>query len=88
MALLQAVERLWTPGRGPTMREIAAAAGVGASVASRTIKDMRRYERLSICGQRRVSGRNRPAAEYALPHQVASANEASFGLTQALRIWG
>lgn len=88
MALLQAVERLWTPGKGPTMREIAEAAGVGATVASQTIKDMRRYQRLSICGQRRVSGRNRPAAEYALPHQVAPASGANFGLTQALQIWG
>ena len=39
-ALLQAVERLWTPGRGPTMREIAEAAGVGVAAASRTIKDL------------------------------------------------
>jgi len=35
-----------------------------------------------------VPGRNRPAAEYALPHQVHAANESNFGLTQALQLWG
>ena len=67
-ALLQAVERLWTPGRGPTMREIAEAAGVGVAAASRTIKDMRRYHRLAICGERTVPGRNRPAAAVSYTH--------------------
>lgn len=87
-ALLQAVERLWTPGKGPTLREIAEAAGVGVAAASQTIKNMRRYHRLAICGERCVPGRNRPAAEYALPHQVQAANESNFGLTQALQLWG
>lgn len=88
LALLQAVERLWTPERGPTMDEVAAASGVAKEVASRTIKNMRRYGRLAICGERKVPRRNRKAAEYALPHQFQAADSAGFGLSQALQLWG
>ena len=89
LALLKAVERLWTPERGPTLAELAEATGWPKSIASQTLKDMKRYGRLLICGDRKVPGRNRPAAEYALPHQIHAANEADFvGLSQAMQLWG
>ena len=89
-ALLQAVEQLATPERGATLREIAEHAQVGLSRATQTIKDMRRYGRIAICGARKVPGHNRPAAEYALPVQVVNeaANDAVFGLSQAIELWG
>lgn len=88
LALLQAVERLWTPERGPTLQELAAAAGVAKDAASQTLKNMTRYERIFICRGRKVPGRNRLAAEYALPHQLQAANQAEFGLSQAMQLWG
>ena len=91
-ALLQAVQQLSTPDRGATLREIAEHAQVGLSRATQTIKDMRRYGRIAICGARKVPGRNRPAAEYALPVPVpvvsVAANDAVFGLSQAIQLWG
>lgn len=89
LALLQAVEQLAAAGRGATLREIAAQAQVGLDAARTLVPKMKRYGRLVICGERRVPGRNRPAAEYALPHQVHAANEADFvGLSQAMQLWG
>ena len=91
--LLQVVQSLWTPVRGPTLGEIAAAAalgGVAVSAARNTVANMKRYGRLVICGERKVPGRNRPAAEYGLPQQISStaANDAAFGLAQAIQLWG
>lgn len=87
LALLQAVQQLATAERGPTLRELAAHAQVGLEQASQTVKNMRRYGRLLICGQRRVPGRNRPAAEYAIPVADA-ANDAVIGLSAAMQVWG
>ena len=93
LAIEQAVEQLWTPERSPTLAEIAApfmaSAPVPFNAIRNTVPKMKRYGRLVICGQRKVPRRNRPAAEYALPHQVHAANEADFvGLSQAMQLWG
>lgn len=92
LAIEQAVEKLWTPERSPTLAEIAAhlmTVGVAFNAIRNTVPKMKRYGRLVICGQRKVPRRNRPAAEYALPHQVHAANEADFvGLSQAMQLWG
>lgn len=91
--LLHVVESLWTPERGPTLSEISAAAavaGVALSAARTTVANMKRYGRLVICGERKVPGRNRPAAEYGLPQPISktAANDAAFGLAQAIQLWG
>lgn len=92
LAIEQAVEQLWTPERSPTLGEIAdhlMKVGVAFDAIRNTVPKMKRYGRLVICGQRKVPKRNRPAAEYALPHQVNAANEADFvGLSQAMQLWG
>lgn len=85
-ALLQALEQLAQPQRGPTMRELAQAAQVGVVPAQQTLKNMRRYGRVSIVRHRRVAYRNRPVAEYALPGQAgADAVNAQAFLAQC---WG
>ncbi|GGH62234.1 hypothetical protein GCM10010975_26710 [Comamonas phosphati] len=93
LAIEQAVQRLWTPERGPTLGEIAAALvalGVAFTGVRNTVANMKRYERLVKVGERKVPGRNRPAAEYGLPQSIShtAANEAAFGLSQALQLWG
>lgn len=92
LAIEQAVEKLWTPDRSPTLAEIAAhlvAVGVAFKAIRNTVPKMKRYGRLVICGQRKVPRRNRLAAEYALPHQVHAANEADFvDLSQVMQLWG
>ncbi|RMX06728.1 hypothetical protein D8I35_09510 [Corticibacter populi] len=83
-ALLQALER--RAGQGLTMRELAEAAQVGSDAARRTLDNLRRHGRVRIAGQRRVSYRNRPVAEYALPDpRQAPASNAGLFLQ---RCWG
>ncbi|UOB06905.1 hypothetical protein [[Acidovorax] ebreus] len=67
LALLRAVGELATPERGATLREVAAHAGVGRQAATYTMGNLRRYGAVVIARTRRVSYRNRPVAEYALP---------------------
>lgn len=86
-ALLKAVQQLATPERGPTLREIAAAAELDVTVARRAIPNMKRYGRIRICGERRVQGRNRPVAEYGMPVVRAEAAN-DFSLSMAIAAWG
>lgn len=69
LAMLQAAhaikrERL-AAGQGATLREMAGRACVGYAVARATVANLRRSGRLSIVGECKVAGRNRPAALYA-----------------------
>ncbi|MEG0414387.1 MAG: hypothetical protein RR584_16155 [Comamonas sp.] len=86
-ALLKAVQQLATAERGPTLREIAAAAELDVDVARQAIPNMKRYGRIRICGERRVQGRNRPVAEYGMPLARAEAAN-DFSLSMAIAAWG
>ena len=88
LALLQAVGKLATTERGVTLREMAEWAGVSACAARHAVGNMKRYGRLVMCGERKVAGRNRPAAEYGLPRQQGAANDAVMNLSTAMRVWG
>ena len=87
-ALLQAVEKTATAERGLTLREMADLAGVPACAARHAVGNMKRYGRLVMCGERKVPGRNRPAAEYGLPQQQDAANDAVMDLAAAMRMFG
>lgn len=92
-AIEQAVEQLWTPERSPTLGEIAAhlmAVGVAFNAIRHTVANMKRYGRLVQVRERKVPGRNRPAVEYGRPQTNSNdaANDAVFGLSQALQLWG
>jgi hypothetical protein len=52
------------PDRGPTIRDLASAARVGAEIARHTVHNMSRAGELVIVGERRVEYRNKPVAEY------------------------
>ena len=84
-ALLQALS---VSSAGLTLRELAAAAQVGLDAATQTIKNMNRRGRVCVKGTRRVPGRNRPVAVYALPVQQEAANDAVMGLAAAMRMFG
>lgn len=51
-------------GRGPSLQEMAEAAGVGYSAAMDTVKNLKRAGALCITHRRKVSYRNKPVAEY------------------------
>ena len=85
-ALLQAVRDLMTADRGPTAREVAAAAQVGLSVAEQTLWNMRRYGKLDVPRTRRVPHCKKPVAEYALPSRKVVPAMDSFAQLQ--RCWG
>lgn len=85
-ALLDAVQRLMTAERGPTAREVAAAAQVGLRVAEQTLWNMRRYGKLDVPRTRRVPHCKKPVAEYALPCRKAVPALDSFAQLQ--RCWG
>lgn len=85
-ALLQAVQRLSVEGKGATLQELAAQTGVASCAARRALDNLRRAGRLCILGYRRVSYRNRPVAEYALPTQVNSDDACSHSFLA--RCWG
>ncbi|CUA97824.1 hypothetical protein [Comamonas thiooxydans] len=94
LAIEQTVQQLWTPERAPTLAEIAAHLMASAPVAFKAIRqtvgNMKRYGRLVQVRERKVPGRNRPAAEYGRPQTDSNdaANDAVFGLSQALQLWG
>ncbi len=88
LALLNACSRLATPERGPTLREMAAAACVGLTAATHTVKHMSRAGQVRIARQRRVDYRNRPVAEY-VPAALAPDDDAGFvDLGSVLQVWG
>ena len=84
-ALLQALS---VSSAGLTLRELAAAAQVGLDAATQTIKNMNRRGRVCVQSTRRVPGRNRPVAVYALPVTKDAANDAVMNLSAAMRVWG
>ena len=93
LAINEAVDRLWTPERGPTLRELTgalAAIGVSSAGVRNTVANMKRYGHLVKVRERKVPGRNRPADEYGRPQRQpgAAANDAAFGLSQSLQLWG
>jgi hypothetical protein len=93
LAIEQTVQQLWTPDRAPTLAEIAAhlmTGGVAFKAIRQTVANMKRYGRLVQVRERKVPGRNRPAAEYGRPQTDSNdaANDAVFGLAQAIQLWG
>ncbi len=86
--LVAAIERLTTPDQGPTLDELARATQVAKDKASQMLKVMKFRGRVCIPRTRRVEGRNKPVAEYALPVAQGAANDAVMGLAAAMRVWG
>ena len=64
-ALLHTANKLSAVGRRVTLAEMAAGACVGQLAARQTVANLKRAGHLHIVGERRVSYRNRPVAEYA-----------------------
>lgn len=87
-ALLQVLSAACAQGGGMTLRELAAAAQVGLDATAQTIKNLNRRGRVCVMDTRRVPGRNRPVAVYALPVQQPAANDAVMGLSLVMRAWG
>lgn len=86
--LLQAVEQLAAPERGVTLQELADHTQIAKAKAAQMLKAMKFHGRVSIARTRRVDGRNRPVAEYALPVPQDAANDVVMNLSAAMRIWG
>lgn len=88
-AILAAATRLVTRAgdqvRGPTVRELAAAACVGQQDAVNTVKNLTRCGKLRPVAERRVDYRNRPVAEYA--PWSATAVTSPDGFTTLLTAW-
>ena len=76
LALLQTANRLSAAGRRVTLAEMAAGACVGQLAARQTVANLKRAGHLHIVGERRVSYRNRPVAEYAPTLPATPADEA------------
>jgi hypothetical protein len=68
---LDAAQALSGHDHGATLREMAQNACVGVSAARCTVSSMKRSGALVIVRTRRVSYRNRPVAEYAIPSPMA-----------------
>ncbi len=88
VALWQACNQLATPERGPTLREMAAAACVGLQAATHTVKHMSRAGQVRIPRTRRVDYRNRPVAEYAPATLLPPQPDAGVDLAGVLQAWG
>jgi hypothetical protein len=71
LALLQAAQALRceyaASGRGATLLEMVHRSQVGYTVARALVPKMTRAGHLHVVGERRVTYRNRPVAEYAPP---------------------
>lgn len=63
-ALMDAMDRLATPQRAPTMLELAQAAQVGRLAAERTLSNLVRRGAVKIARRRWVAYRRSPVAEY------------------------
>lgn len=87
MALIRAVGELATLDSGPTLREVAARACVGVHAARIALQDLRRYDHVVIARTRRVPYRNKPVAEYALPHAAPGSEGAGNGMAALLSAW-
>lgn len=84
-ALMKAVAELATQDQGPTLREMAERSKVGLKAARDTVANLRRHKALVIARERRVSYRNRPVAEYALPSQEVTAP--AFDFSSLTNVW-
>lgn len=88
LALLDAAKALSGHDYGATLRELAQHACVGASAARYTVSSMKRSGALVIVRTRRVSYRNRPVAEYAIPSPGAQDKAAgACALGAAMAAW-
>lgn len=87
-ALLKAAADLTTDERAPTLRELAAEAGVGQVAARQTVNNMKRYGLLVIVRERVVDYRNRPVAEYAPAPPKVEAGRVGADLCGVLAGWG
>lgn len=85
-ALLQAAVDLNTAAQHPTLREIVRHACVGQSSGLYAVKNMRKAGLLVICGERRVSYRNRPVATYAPACPVAPTTQ-GFDFSGLAKAW-
>ena len=88
-ALLQAAIDLKCEARYPTLRELVRQARVGSSSGLNAVKNMRRCGLLVVAGERRVSYRNRPVAEYAAacPLDARPADAAVHYFADLLSAW-
>lgn len=75
-ALLDAIERLSTPQRAPTVVELAHAAQVGRLAAKRTLDNLVRAGSVCIVRRRWVVYRTSPVAEYGVACPDAQAADA------------
>lgn len=87
-ALLKAAADLTTPERSPTLRELAAKAGVGQVAARETVNNMKRYGLLVIVRERVVDYRNRPVSEYAPAPPKVEGCQLGADLGNVLAAWG
>lgn len=65
-AIIEAADRLTTPSRAPTMRELCISACVGWDAGKQTIENLVRYGVLVVVRTRQVEYRGREVAEYAV----------------------
>ena len=85
-ALLQAAADLNGLAQAPTLREIVHHACVGQASGLYAIKNMRRAGLLLICGERRVTYRNKPVATY-VPACPISLGDSGFDFSSLTRVW-
>ena len=74
-AILKTANDYSATGRRVTLAELAAGANVGQQAARHTVSNLKRSGALQLVGERKVSYRNRPVAEYAPAPPPASADE-------------
>ena len=86
--LIGAIGQLATADHAPTLDELARATQVAKAKVSQMLKVMKFRGHVCIPRTRRVAGRNRPVAEYALPGGMGAANDAVMSLSAAMRVWG
>jgi hypothetical protein len=91
LALLQAANRLSAAGRGVTLAEMRQDAKVSEHTARMFVPSLARRGHLKIIGERKVTYRNRPVAEYMPVPDDEPARDRGQGclaLVECLRRWG
>ncbi len=83
LAMLQAAQAIRNErresGQGATLLELVHRSQVGYQVARKLVPSLKRRGQLQIVGERRVSYRNRPVAEYAPTLAVEAESRAGHG---------
>lgn len=83
LAMLQAAQAIRNErresGQGATLLELVRRSQVGYRVARQLVPSLKRRGQLQIVGERRVSYRNRPVAEYAPTQAVEADSPAGHG---------